>query len=74
MRAVGPQLVGAIVTVAAGWSLQMAILTGYSSFTRILLSIAFCICIYLVTVVGFFRLTEPITIAGSVIRDLRASR
>lgn len=74
MRAVGPQLVGAISILAAGWCLQMAIPTGCSSFVRILLSGAFCTCFYLAIVVGLFRLTEPIKVAGSVVQDLLGSR
>jgi O-antigen/teichoic acid export membrane protein len=74
MRAVGPQLVGAIVIVAAGWCVQITLLLGYSSFIRILLSGAFCTGLYLTIVVGLFRLTEPIKIAGSVIQDLLGNR
>jgi O-antigen/teichoic acid export membrane protein len=74
MRAVGPQLVGAISTVAAGWCLQTTMLTGYSGPMRILLSGAFCTCFYLVVVVGLFRLTEPIKIAMSVVQDLLRNR
>jgi PST family polysaccharide transporter len=74
MRAVGPQLIGAMSIVAAGWSLQMTILSGYSSFTRILLSGTFCTCFYLALVVGLFRLTEPIKVAGSVVQDLLRAR
>jgi O-antigen/teichoic acid export membrane protein len=77
MRAVGPQLIGAISIVAAGWCLQIAIPTGYSSFIHILLSGTFCTCFYLAIVVGLFRLTEPVRVAGSIVQDLlrnRASR
>jgi PST family polysaccharide transporter len=74
MRAVGPQLIGAMSIVAAGWSVQMTILSGYSSFTRILLSGTFCTCFYLALVVGLFRLTEPIKVAGSVVQDLLRAR
>ena len=75
MRAVGPQLIGAISILAAGWCLQMAIPDRHcSSFVRILLSGAFCTCFYLVIVVGLFRLTEPIKVAGSVVQDLLGSR
>src|SRR6266849_5539343 len=63
IRAVGPQLIGAISTAAAGWWLQTTALTHCSSFVRILLSTGFCICIYLIIVVGLFRLTEPIKVA-----------
>jgi len=74
MRATGPQLIGAICTVAAGWCLQATILSGDSSLTRIFSSVIFCAGFYLVTVVGLFRLTEPIKLAGSVVRDLMWAR
>jgi polysaccharide transporter, PST family len=70
MRAVGPQLIGAISIVAAGWCLHMTILADYSSLTRILLSGVFCACLYLTVVVGLFRLVEPVRVAGSIARDL----
>ncbi len=69
IRAVGPQLIGAIITAAAGWWLQATALAHYSSFVRILLSTGFCISIYLIIVVGLFRLTEPIKLAGTVVQD-----
>ena len=69
IRAVGQQLIGAISIVAGGWWLQTTILTDFSSFVRIFLSIAFCISIYLIIVVGLFRLTEPIKVAGTVVYD-----
>jgi O-antigen/teichoic acid export membrane protein len=74
IRAVGRQLIGAIIIVAAGWCLQMTVLTGYPGLIRILLSGAFCTCLYLVIVVGLFRLTEPIKVLGSVVQDLLGSR
>jgi O-antigen/teichoic acid export membrane protein len=74
MRAVGPQLIGAISAAAAGWWLQMTSLTDYPTFVRIFLAGGFCICIYLVIVVGLFRLTEPIKVAGSVVHDLMRNR
>ena len=74
MRAVGPQLIGAISIVAAGWYLQMTVLTGYSSLIRILLSGVFCACLYLAVVVGLFRLAEPVRVAGSIAQDLLRRR
>jgi len=74
MRAVGPQLIGAISSLAAGWCVQISLLAGYSSFIRILLSGAFCSCFYLAIVVGLFRLTEPIKVARSVAQDLLGRR
>jgi len=69
MRAVGQQLIGAIGTVAGGWWLQTTALTDCSTFARMFLSIGFCISIYLIIVVGLFRLTEPIKVAGIIVKD-----
>jgi len=74
IRAVGPQLVGAIAAVAGGWWLQAMTLAGYSGFARIVLLASICICIYLVIVVGLFRLTGPIKVASRVAQDLLRSR
>jgi O-antigen/teichoic acid export membrane protein len=74
IRAVGAQLIGAISTAAGGWWLQTTALTDCSSFVRILLSTSFCACMYLIIVVGLFRLTEPIKVAGSVVQDLLRNR
>jgi O-antigen/teichoic acid export membrane protein len=74
VRAVRPQLIGAISIAAVGWWLQAAMLADYSGFVRILLSGGFCTCIYLAIVVGLFRLTEPIRIAGRIVQDLIGKR
>ena len=66
IRAVGQQLVGAINNATGGWRLQTAALTDCSSFVRILVSTVFCVCIYLIIVVGLFRLTEPIKMARRI--------
>jgi PST family polysaccharide transporter len=69
IRAVGPQLIGAIGTAAGGWWLQTTALSGYSSFVRILLSGGFCVCMYLMIVVGLFQLTGPIKVARTMVLD-----
>jgi len=74
IRAVNRQLIGAMITLAAGWCLQMTVLTGYPSLIRILLSGAFCTCLYLVIVVGLLRLTGPVKVAGSIAQDLLKRR
>ena len=74
IRAVRAQLIGAITTAAGGWWLQTTILADYSSPVRIFLSGGFCILIYLAIVVGLFRLSEPIRVAGSIVQDLLRSR
>jgi len=57
-----------------GWYLQTTALTLCSSFVRIFLSTGFCISIYLIIVVGMFRLTEPIEVAGRIVQDLIGKR
>jgi PST family polysaccharide transporter len=69
MRAVGPQLVGAIVTVAVGWSLQPTLLGNFSTPSRILLSAFLSASLYLFIVAGLFRKTEPLRIAGRLVQD-----
>jgi O-antigen/teichoic acid export membrane protein len=69
IRAVGQQMIGAISAAAGSWWLQTAALSHCPSFVRILLSTGFCISIYLIIVVGLFRLTEPIKVAGKLVRD-----
>jgi PST family polysaccharide transporter len=70
IRAVGQQLIGAIVIAAGGWWLQTTALAHSSTFVRISFSTAFCMFIYLIIVVGLFRLTEPIKVARTVAHDL----
>ncbi len=74
IRAVGPQLAGAISAAAAGWWLQTALLADYSGFIRIFVSGCFCTCIYLAVVVGLFRCSEPLRVAGTIARDLIGKR
>lgn len=70
LRAVGRQLIGAIITAAAGWWLQTTALADFSSVVRVLLSAVFCACVYLIIVVGVFRLTEPIKVAGRIVQRM----
>jgi O-antigen/teichoic acid export membrane protein len=75
IRAVGPQLVGAISATAGGWLLQMSVLAHWPSVLRIASSAAFCACLYLIVVVGLFRLTEPMRVARLAVQDrLRSNR
>lgn len=75
IRATGPQLVGAISAAAGGWWLQATVLAHWSSLMRIASSAIFCACLYLLVVVGLFRLTEPLRVARSIVRGrLRANR
>ncbi|MFT4115714.1 lipopolysaccharide biosynthesis protein [Bradyrhizobium sp.] len=74
MRAVGPQLIGSIAVLVAGWGLQTVFLSDYHILVRISFSVAFCSLLYLFIVAGVFRLTEPIRLVGSVAKDLLKAR
>jgi O-antigen/teichoic acid export membrane protein len=74
LRSTGRQIIGAIVTAASGWWLHATVLAGYPGIVRIVLSSAICGCIYLIIVVGVFRLVQPIKIAIKVVQDQVLSR
>jgi O-antigen/teichoic acid export membrane protein len=75
MRAAGPQLVGAVVTAAAGWWLQTTVLADLSSLARVVVSAGFCISVDLLVVVGLFRHVQPIKVAAKLVYDqLRRNR
>jgi O-antigen/teichoic acid export membrane protein len=75
VRATGRQLIGAIITAAAGWWLEETALADFSSVVRIILLSGFCGAIYLIIVVGLFRLVRPIRLAAKILHDqLRRDR
>jgi O-antigen/teichoic acid export membrane protein len=69
IRATGQQLIGAVITAAAGWWLKTTVLVDFPSLIRIILLSCFCVSIYVMIVVGLFRLIRPIKIAAKVIQD-----
>lgn len=69
IRAVGGPLLGAIITLAAGWWLQAIFLVNFSTLFRIFLSAFLCASIYLLIVVGLLRITEPIGVAVRLVQD-----
>jgi len=74
IRAVGPQLIGAVSAAAAGWWLVSAI-AHWPSLERIILSAGLCGCVYMLVAVVVFRVTEPMRVARSVVQDrLRGNR
>lgn len=68
LRAVGPQLVGAVSAAALGWLLEATLLARWPSLVRIVCAGAFCACIYLAVVLGLFRRTEPLRVARSAVQ------
>jgi O-antigen/teichoic acid export membrane protein len=74
LRATLPQMIGAFASAAGGWWLGIAMPTDYPSYARIFWLSGFCVCIYFFVVLIVFRLTEPIKIAQSIVRDYLQDR
>ena len=74
LRAVGPQLAAALSTVAIGFTVQRLFLDDYSQLARFVLSVLICVVVYLTLAVGIFKVTRPLQLAFSLLRDLVPSR
>jgi len=72
LRAVHGPLLGATIACAAGWWLRAAFLDDFTSVLRIVLLSLFCGSIYLLIVMGLFRIVEPIRIASKLLQDFRS--
>ena len=70
LRAVGAPMTSALIVVAFGFLLQQLLLTGFSPLARFLVSTLFCLAAYLAVVVGVFKVTDPLRLAFSLVRDL----
>jgi PST family polysaccharide transporter len=69
LRAVGPQTVAALATVAIGLAVQHLFLDGYSQLARFAFSVPICVVVYLIISVGVFKVTGPLRLALSLLRD-----
>ena len=74
LRAVGPQTVAALIAIAIGLTVQSAFLSNLSPLTRFVLSGLVCLVAYLAVTVGIFKMTEPLRIAFSLLRDFGLRR
>lgn len=74
LRAVGPQTVAGLVAVAFGFLFELKFLADFSPWARLVVSGAVCLSAYLVVCVGIFRITAPLRLVLSALRDLRAVR
>jgi PST family polysaccharide transporter len=74
LQAVGPQTVAALFAAAVGFAVQLQILGELSPFMRVFISGMVCLATYLAVVVGVFRVTGPLHLVFSVLRDFRAVR
>ena len=69
LAACGPQAAAALCAVAVGLSVQYASLAEYPRLVRFVLSGTVCLATYLAVAVGVFRVTGPIRLATSLLRD-----
>ena len=63
LRAVGPQTVAALATVAIGLAVQHLFLDDYSQLTRFAFSVPICVAVYLTVSIGVFKVTGPLHLA-----------
>lgn len=74
LQAVGPQTGAGLVAVAAGFLVEWQLLADLSQLVRIFISGLVCLAAYLAVAVGIFRVTGPLHLVFSALRDLRAIR
>ena len=73
VRAIGPQLVGALVATGLGFALETVALTGLSTFERLIAVIAAYGGVYVAIVAGLFRVTVPMQVCVSLAKDFLPS-
>jgi polysaccharide transporter, PST family len=74
LQAIGPQTVAGLAAVAVGFVVQLEFLADFPQLMRIFVSGLICLVTYLAIVLGLFRVTAPLQLAFSVLRDFRAVR
>lgn len=70
LQTIGPQTLGGLFAVALAFILQQMLLAEFSQMARILISATICLAAYLAFVVGIFRLTGPLQLAYSLLREI----
>lgn len=74
LQAIGPQTIAGLTAVAVGYAVQLEFLADFPQLMRIFVSGLLCLATYLAIAVGLFRVTAPLQLAFSVLRDFRAVR
>jgi polysaccharide transporter, PST family len=69
LSATAPQMASAVIAVAFGLTMQRLLLLECSAMTRLIVSTPVCLATYLAIVLGVFRLTGPLKLASSLLRD-----
>ncbi len=74
LQSIGPQTIAGLVTVSVGLVAQQTVLANLSELVRFFVSIPLCLAVYLTLAVGIFRVTGPLNLAFSALRDLNPIR
>jgi PST family polysaccharide transporter len=74
LSVVGPQTAAGLSAVAFGLIVQQVFLVDFSQLTRFFVSATICLAIYLTVAVGIFRVTGPLQLAFSLLRDFGPAR
>jgi polysaccharide transporter, PST family len=74
LSVVGPQITAGLTTVALGFVVQQVFLVDFSRLARFFVSVPISLAIYLAVVVGLFKVTGPLQLAFSLLRDLGPMR
>ena len=67
IKTVGPQLAGSLCSAVAGFWIRDTFLTGDSRLVRIVTLALTCTVLYLLVVIGLFRVTRPLQVARSAV-------
>ena len=68
-QAIGPQLMGAMLAMGSGMILRFMYLSDFPVIARMLILVTVCGTVYLTITIGFFRVTEPLNLAKSLLLD-----
>ena len=74
IRVVGPQMAAALCSAGIGCWIQHAFFAEYSRIVRIVLSMVSCWGVYLSIVIGLFRVTVPLQVTMSLLREFIPNR
>jgi len=69
IRAVGAQLTGALASAGLGFALRFSLLAAFPPVERMAVLVVAYLTAYLIVVVGLFKVTAPLHLYLSVIRD-----
>ena len=69
IRTVGPQLVGALSCALFGFELLFAVFGDFHPLVRLPILVVACLMMYFLIVVGLFKVSQPLNVARSLLKD-----